>query len=86
MIWTQYNTELTVNLLRQPVEGFPGELLIRSSVVKGIGYVYTGKVFEDSALHGKFVEVGIQEGDYSLRVRGRRAEIHDCDGKWGLCS
>lgn len=50
--------------------------------MKSVGNLDLGEVFEDGALHGQFVKVGIEEGDDPLGERRGAVEVHYVATMW----
>lgn len=67
---------LTIDLSLEPFESCSGELLFRRAIVESVGDSDLGEVFKDGALHGQFVEIGIEEGDDPLGERRGAVEVH----------
>jgi hypothetical protein len=60
----------------EPPKRFPRQLLLWRPILESIGDLNVWKVLQDGALHSQFVEIGVQEGDYSFRKWRRSIEIH----------
>lgn len=82
-----------MDLVLQPAERSPGELLVRGSVGEGISNWDILEALEDSALHGQFVEIRVEEGDdpfgegrRAVKVHGGNLAVLDSGGRMAKCS
>jgi hypothetical protein len=77
---------VTINLILEPPKSSPRKFLLGSSVLESVGHLHIGEILQDCTLHSQLVEVGVEEGDDSLRKRRRTIEVHGCelveDFKW----
>ena len=67
---------MTINLILEPPKSSPRKFLLRSSVLESVGHLHIGEILQDCTLHSQLVEVGVEEGDDSLRERRRTIEVH----------
>lgn len=58
----------TGNLLVQPLVRGSRQFLIGGAIGEGVGYRDVPEVLENGALHSQLVEIGIEEGDDTLRI------------------
>ncbi len=70
---------MTINLILEPPKSSPRKFLLRSSVLESVGHLHIGEILQDRTLHSQLVEVGVEEGDDSLREWRRTIEVHGCE-------
>ena len=71
------------DLFLEPNESLARQLLLGCAVCEGVGDRDIFEILEDGALHRQLVQIGVEEGDDTRRVRQRAVKVHGW--RWLLC-